>query len=148
MSGGRKKVKIYEYNPEGGFIKSYENMSVCREILFSEKRGKYPILRLKIGETEFGKTPSGNYLFKERLGRAAVKMLHKIDKSEYCSDLIRNDSTPIGVYNLEGVLLIMARNINILDKMLNLPKMTAYHQLKRGLKGKTKGEFIFKYIKD
>ena len=43
------------------------------------------------------------------------------------------------------MLLLEARNLNVLVKLTNIPQGTISQQLSRGLQSVPKGEFIFKY---
>ena len=142
---GKPEIKIFEYDENGTHIETFKNMTKCREKHFSELKGKMPILRFKRLDIEYGLTPEGNYLVKERLGKKRARLLARLDQSIYCTDLIIKRNNPIKVFNLEGVFLMEARNLNILNKLTNIPQETISQQLIRGLKGYSKGEFIFKY---
>ena len=142
---GRVPIKIFEYNRNGEHIRTFQNMSLCRDFHFSDIDGKMPILRFKKLGIEYGLTKDGNYLVKERLGRQRMKYLRRLHESEYCTDLIIRRHRIIQVFNLEGVLLIEARNLNVLVKLTNISKGTISQQLSRGLQSVPKGEFIFKY---
>lgn len=145
---GRPQIKVFEYDEKGTHIQTFKNMSLCREHHFPEIKGKIPILRFKRMDIEYGKTIEGNYIVKERLGRAKARILARIDQSIYCTDLIIKRNRPIQVFNLEGVLLFEARNLNILCKLTNLPQGTISQQLSYGVLGIPKGEFLFKYKKE
>lgn len=142
---GRPQIKVFEYDEKGTHIQTFKNMSLCREHHFPEVKGKIPILRFKRMDIEYGKTVNGNYIVKERLGRARVRLLARIDQSPYCTDLIIKRDRPIQVFNLEGILLFEARNLNILCKLTNIPQGTISQQLSYGVLGVPKGEFLFKY---
>ena len=49
------------------------------------------------------------------------------------------------MFNLEGVLLLEARNATILSKLVNIPQGTISQQLSRGVQSIPKGEFLIKY---
>ena len=142
---GRPKIKVFEYDAQGTHIKTFKDMSLCRQQHFSEIKGKIPILRFKRMDIDYGKTPEGTYIVKERLGRSKIRLLARLDQSIYCTDLIIKRNKPIQVFNLEGVLLFEARNLNILCKLTNLPQGTISQQLSCGVLGIPKGEFLFKY---
>ena len=142
---GRPQIKVFEYDEKGTHIQTFKNMSLCREHHFPEIKGKMPILRFKRMDIEYGKTIEGNYIVKERLGRSKARTLARIDQSIYCTDLIIKRNRPIQVFNLEGILLLEARNLNILCKLTNLPQGTISQQLSLGVLGTPKGEFLFKY---
>ena len=142
---GRQEIKVFEYDEKGTHIETFKNMTICRERHFPEIKGKIPILRFKRMGIEYGKTTDGNYVVKERLGRRRARLLARVDQSEYCTDLIIKRIKPIEVFNLEGVLLFEARNLNILCKLTNIPQRTISQQLSKGVKGVPKGEILFKY---
>ena len=142
---GRPQIKVFEYDEKGTHIQTFKNMSLCREHHFPEIKGKIPILRFKRMDIEYGKTIEGNYIVKERLGRAKARILARIDQSIYCTDLIIKRNRPIQVFNLEGILLFEARNLNILCKLTSIPQGTISQQLSYGVLGIPKGEFLFKY---
>ena len=141
---GKVPIKIFEYNRDGKHIRTFQNMSLCRNFHFADIDGKIPILRFKKVGIEYGLTKDGNYLVKERLGRARLKYLRRLHESEYCTDLITRRHRIIQVFNLEGVLLLEARNLNIIEKLTKIPRETAWHQLKNN-KGYAKEEFVIKY---
>ena len=126
---GREKIKIYEYAKEGNYIRMYSDMSECRKLCFSEIKGKVPILRFKNLGIEYGITKNNNFLFKQRVNRDDIVFLNRVIESEYCSKMITRDQKLIQVYNLERILLLEARNINVLSKITNINKSTIYSQL-------------------
>jgi len=126
---GKKPKKIFEYTPNGKYVQTFETMSDCRRVHFSHIRGKIPILRLEKLGTKYTILENGNILVKERIGRDKIKFLLRVDKSEYCTNLIETDYNPIEVYNLEGVLLLEARNMNVLTKMTGISGATVSNQL-------------------
>ena len=142
---GRAPIKIFEYNRDGKHIRTFQNMSLCRSFHFSDIDGKIPILRFKRVGIEYGLTKDENYLVKERLGKQRIKYLRRLHESEYCTDLITRRHRIIQVFNLEGVLLLEARNATILNKLVCIPQGTISQQLSRGLQIVPRGEFIFKY---
>ena len=142
---GREPIKIFEYDRDGKYIRTFQNMTLCRDFHFSDIDGKIPILRFKRVGIEYGLTKDGNYLVKERLGKQRIKYLRRLHESEYCTDLITRRYRIIQVFNLEGVLLIEARNLNVLVKLTNIPQGTISKQLSRGVQGIPKGEFLIKY---
>ena len=142
---GRIPIKIFEYNRDGKHIRTFQNMSLCRSFHFADIDGKRPILRFKKVGIEYGLTKDGNYLVKERLGRARLKYLRRLHESEYCTDLIIKRHKIIQVFNLEGILLLEARNLNVLVKLTNIPQGTISQQLNHGVQSVPKGEFLFRY---
>ena len=142
---GKVPIKIFEYNRDGKHIRTFQNMSLCRNFHFADIDGKIPILRFKKVGIEYGLTKDGNYLVKERLGRARLKYLRRLHESEYCTDLITRRHRIIQVFNLEGVLLLEARNLNVLVKLTNIPQGTISQQLNHGVQNIPKGEFLFRY---
>ena len=120
-------------------------MTLCRDFHFSDIDGKIPILRFKKIDIDYGLTKEGNYLVKERLGRQRLKYIRRLHESEYCTDLIAKKHKIIQVFNLEGVLLLEARNATILSKLVCIPQGTISQQLSRGVQHIPKGEFLIKY---
>ena len=78
---------------------------------------------------EYGFTKDDNFLFKQRVNRDDVIFLNRVIESEYCSNKITKDQKIVQVYNLERILLLEARNINVLSKITNINKSTIYRQL-------------------
>lgn len=142
---GRVPIKIFEYNRDGKHIRTFQNMSLCRDFHFSDIDGKIPILRFKRVDINYGLTREGNYLVKERLGRQRIKYIRRLHESEYCTDLIIRKHRIVQVFNLEGVLLLEARNSNVLTKLTSIPQGTISSQLSHGVQGIPKGEFLIKY---
>ena len=142
---GKAPIKIFEYNRDGKHIRTFQNMSLCRSFHFADIDGKIPILRFKKVGIEYGLTKDGNYLVKERLGRQRIKYLRRLHESEYCTDLIAKRNKIIQVFNLEGILLLEARNLNVLVKLTNIPQGTISQQLNHGVQSVPKGEFLFRY---
>ena len=87
---------------------------------------------------------NGNFLVKERLGRSRIKFLRRLHESDYCTDLINREKRIIQVFNLEGKLLLEARNLNILVKLTNIPRSTISQALRFNYSN-LKSEFSFKY---
>ena len=142
---GKAPIKIFEYDRDGKYIRTFQNMTLCRDFHFSDIDGKIPILRFKRVGIDYGLTKEGNYLVKERLGKQRLKYIRRLHESEYCTDLITRRHRIIQVFNLEGVLLLEARNLNVLTKLTNILQGTISQQLSRGILRIPKGEFIFKY---
>ena len=120
MTAGREKVAIFEYNAEGMYVRKFKSMSECRRCYFSHTKGKIRILRFKKSNIEYGITPEGNFLFKERLGKAKVRLIKRIHTSPYCTDFITKNYKIVQVFNLKGELLLEARNLNILAKLTTI----------------------------
>ena len=141
---GKAPIKIFEYDRDGKYIRTFQNMTLCRDFHFSDIDGKMPILRFKKVNINYGLTKEGNYLVKERLGRQRLKYIRRLHESEYCTDLIAKKHKIIQVFNLEGVLLLEARNATILNKLVCIPQGTISQQLSRSVQH-PKGEFLIKY---
>ena len=142
---GKAPIKIFEYDRDGKYIRTFQNMTLCRDFHFSDIDGKIPILRFKRVGIDYGLTKEGNYLVKERLGRQRLKYLKRLHESEYCTDLITKRHKIIQVFNLEGVLLLEARNLIVLTKLINILHGTISQQLNHGVQSVPKGEFLFRY---
>ena len=142
---GRVPIKIFEYDRDGKYIRTFQNMTLCRDFHFSDIDGKIPILRFKRVGIDYGLTKEGNYLVKERLGKQRLKYIRRLHESEYCTDLITKRHKIIQVFNLEGILLLEARNLIVLTKLTNIPQTTISQQLSRGVQSIPKGEFLIKY---
>ena len=142
---GRAPIKIFEYDRDGKYIRTFQNMTLCRDFHFSDIDGKIPILRFKRVGIDYGLTKEGNYLVKERLGKQRLKYIRRLHESEYCTDLITKRHKIIQMFNLEGVLLLEARNLNVLVKLTNIPQGTISQQLNHGVQSVPKGEFLFRY---
>ena len=142
---GKAPIKIFEYDRDGKYIRTFQNMTLCRDFHFSDIDGKIPILRFKRVDIDYGLTKEGNYLVKERLGKQRLKYIRRLHESEYCTDLITKRHRIIQIFNLEGVLLLEARNLNVLTKLTNILQGTISQQLSRGIQSIPKGEFLIKY---
>ena len=142
---GRKPVEIFEYNSEGEFVRKFKTQSECRIFHYAHIEGKVPILRLKRMNIKYSVLDNGNFLVKERLGRSRIKFLRRLHESDYCTDLINREKRIIQVFNLEGKLLLEARNINVLTKLTNISQTTVWQRLKEGSKQIPKGELDFRY---
>lgn len=142
---GRKPVEIFEYNSEGEFVRKFKTQVECRIFHYAHIEGKIPILRLKRMNIKYSVLDNGNFLVKERLGRSRIKFLRRLHESDYCTDLINREKRIIQVFNLEGKLLLEARNINVLTKLTNISHTTVCQRLKEGSKQIPKGELDFRY---
>ena len=142
---GKKPVEIFEYNSEGEFVRKFKTQVECRIFHYAHIEGKIPILRLKRMNIKYSVLDNGNFLVKERLGRSRIKFLRRLHESDYCTDLINREKRIIQVFNLEGILLLEARNLNVLTKLTNIPQGTISQQLSRGVQSIPKGEFLIKY---
>lgn len=128
---GRTPIKIFEYNEKGVFIRKFKTEAECRAFHYPDDIGKRPTRPFERLEIKFGKTPDGNYLFTERIGREKIKLVIRVYNSEYCTDLIKEDKKIIQVFNLENILLLEARNLNTLSKLTGINSSTILTQVKR-----------------
>lgn len=142
---GRTPIEMFEYTSNGKYIRKFKNQAKCREYYFPHIAGKIPILRFKKMGIKYTVLNNGNFLVKERLGRDNIRFLRRVHESEYCTDLITKNKKIVQVFNLEGKLLLEARNMNILTKMTNIPQGTINQALKANSKQVPRSEFSFKY---
>jgi hypothetical protein len=143
---GKKPIKVYQYEDTGKYVRNFASLSDCRAVLWPEIKGKKPILVLERLGLRYSKTPTGGYVFEQRVPRDTIQHIRRIENSIYCSKVITDREKIIQVFNLEGTLLLEARNINVLVKMTGVDDVTVLNQLagKGPMKSKSSG-FFYKY---
>ena len=143
---GKKPIKIYQYEGTGKCVRNYASLADCRAVLWPDIKGKKPILVLERLGLRYSRTPTGGYVFEQRVPRDVVQHIKRIENSIYCNKVITAREKVIQVYNLEGTLLLEARNINVLVKMTGVDEVTVLNQLARKgpMRSKSSG-FFYKY---
>lgn len=141
---GRAPIKVFEYDAEGKYVRTFPNMQECRDMYYPNAIGRMPIFKLNRVGIRFDILENGHFLVPIRMSRNKLVQLGRIYRSEYCTELITRQEKIIQVFNLEGTLLLEARNPNVLSKMTGINQATISSALNSSVKGTPKGEFIFR----
>ena len=91
---GRPKVKVYQYNNIGEYMREYETMSEVFNKYFDGKKGD-----LFHGK-EYRELPDGTFVSYYRIGREGLRQQRRIDENKYCFDQATHK--PFSIYNLKG----------------------------------------------
>ena len=142
---GRKPIKVYVYNKKMERVDKFNSLSDLRTVHYSDIVGKMPLLRFKKDGIRYDVLPNGNYYFDRAVGRKIGRSIIKRHESPYCTDLVNNTQKIVQVFNLDGKLLLEARNQTALYLLSNIPQATISQQLTRGVKIIVNSGLIIKY---
>ncbi len=128
---GRPRLKLYQYDEKGAFIRAYETQMEVFNKYYDGKKGE-----LFLGK-DFRELPDGTYICTYQIGRKLVKEI-KIDKNIFCSKRI--DDKPVSVYNLRGEKIATFANIRACTEMVKLDYTTIQNRLYRNVRYFPKSE--------
>lgn len=145
---GRTKIKVFEYNLEGKYLRKWDSESEFRSNYYSSDSGKRPIFEKELKGFKYHITHNDTIALKERPGRDFIRFIIRVDKSKFCN--MRNNQgaeKPIVMFNLKDEAIAEFSSLRLCELLLNIPRETIVSQLSRGFK-KTKGltgDFYFEY---
>lgn len=114
---GRAPHKVFEYDLEGNYIQSYDNIHLVRAKYYPDDLGTRPIfVKQELGE-DYHITAIGTILVKNRIGRDNIKFLLRRVQSEY-SYLSLWEDRPVEVYNIRGEKLAEFPNALVCAKLM------------------------------
>jgi len=105
---GRERIKVYQYDHNGKYIRSYETIAEARDDHYADVNGVYPMFR---DNATYHLLPNNTILFKERTYRdQVVRTLRRIANPL----VIKNDKDikPFVVYNIDNEPIATFVNIN------------------------------------
>lgn len=142
---GKEPIKAYEYNPKGGFIRSYESLSEAYKV---NKVNKTTLENVH-EDIRYAILPNGNFLSNKRVYRDDVKFIIFSHNNPYNKPIL-SKVRPVGVYNLKGELLLEARNPSVLFKLLKniITRQAIERQLKlnKDIGHNSRTGLIFRYL--
>ena len=142
---GRKPIKVYVYNRVAKRVARFDSIADLRSTYFSDVVGVVPLLKFKKDGIRYDVLPNGNYYFDRAVRRKIGGSIIKRHESPYCTDLVNNTQKIVQVFNLDGKLLLEARNQTALYLLSNIPQATISQQLSKGVKTITTSGLIIKY---
>lgn len=137
---GRKKVKMYQYDSNGKYMRSYESQSEVREIYFKHIKGKRPLLHRS---NRYELLPDGTFISNERIGRDEILRLEKVKNCPFCRKQILEKS--FSVYNLLGNKIGTFYSQGNASKLLNIKPDIINYRLNHGKEIPKIDNLIFKY---
>jgi hypothetical protein len=112
---GRAKIKVYEYNFEGKYLQSYDNIQEARKHYYpNDLIASRPMFLKKELGVEYHLTPKDTILFKERVHRDNVRFIIKIHNSEFCN-LGVNTGPPVEMVSIKGEVLATFPNAYVAE---------------------------------
>jgi len=136
---GREKTKMYQYNSNGKYLRSYESQSEVRQKYFSKDIGKRPLL---LEGYRYGLLPDNTYISNYRIGRDKLLKQEKIRNCPFCHKDKR--SRKFSVYNLIGEKIAEFSSQLVATKLLNIPQTTISYRLNHN-SFSSNDNLIFKY---
>jgi hypothetical protein len=140
---GRPKVKRFEYDSNGKYIKEYDCENDVRKSHYPNDIGKRPLFTNKQLIHNYHILPNGNFVTKERIGRKGIIEIQKRLNNDFIK--IKNNDKNINVYNLDNKIIATFANIQIASKLSNIPIGTIHHQLNTKVNKFTERGILFKY---
>lgn len=140
---GRPKIKVYEYQKDGKFVKAYDCINDARREYWPNDRGQRPLFKNGTYVYDFVKLPNGNILLQNRMYRDHIKKMIKRSESPWIDE--SNDNRYIQVLNMDGEQIATFKNIRIAGKMTNISDKTIYQSLNNNKGCIGKNGLLFKY---
>lgn len=135
----REKQKVYQYDSNGKYLRSYESRTELQE--------KYNLTKdaLIVSRNGYKKLEDGTYVAFFRIGKDELLKRLKIENCPFCTTggLKRK---PVEVFNLLGEKIAEFTSIAVAAKMLNL-KISTIKSRAKGQFRNVSGNLIFKYKK-
>ena len=121
---GRKRQKVYQYDKEGKFIRSYETIADARKEFYNDVNGVYPMFR---DGADYHILPDDTVLVKERIGREGiVHMLNVINNPLVYEE---DDVKPFTIYNISGEPVASFINIKAATVLTDMTYQQIYNHL-------------------
>lgn len=123
---GREKIKVFQYNRVGRFIRSYQSISEVRDLYYPDTVGKYPMF---VKNEEYHLLPDDTIVVKHRIYRDdVVKMFYRMDNPLIFTE---NDIDPIDVFNMDGDLIATFINPRTASILTGFSDASIYSSLNR-----------------
>lgn len=110
-NAGRPRLKIYQYDKDFKYMRSYESQVEIFNKYYDGKKGE--LFRNK----EYKELPDGTYVATYRIGRDGLKYWSKIYNSVYCSKNITDK--PFSAYNYLGEKVATFANVRVYSAITN-----------------------------
>lgn len=141
---GRVPIKVYQYDNEGKFLKTFNSMSEVRVQYFPNDIGKRPLFGSRDYIKDYTILNDNTLISLNRIGRQKVKFLFKLHDNKYVpkKKIIKQE---IECYNLAGDLLGTFTSIFAASILCNIPFAMVHKQLNRNTGTGQNRNLIFKY---
>lgn len=141
---GKIKQKVYQYDLEGKFIKTFESIKELQITLFPGVKGiKNPFLSYNNGK-KYVKSQvliNNNILSLNKIGKSQVIKEFKKVNSPYISSV--KDNKTVQCLNLNNEIIAEFKNAHFASLLTGIDRTTIFHQLKSGKFSKK--DLFFKY---
>lgn len=118
---GRDKIKVFQYDKEGKYLKTFESLAEIQKLYF---KGKQPLFVYE----EIMLLSDNTYICKERIGRD--KLLQYLKRKENKLLVKERENKPIIVYNWDKIQIAEFYNIRIAAELLNIPSGSIHSIMK------------------
>ncbi len=143
---GKEKQKLYLYNKDGKYLKTYESQSDFRNEYFPEDKNKRPLFDSKRWKHfKYDVLPDGCYYSNYRIGRDNLLKFERISNSKYCFNNAKHDKA-VEVFNLLHEKIGEFKSIHLAHLLTGENKSNIYRDCNK-CKGEPKSEYYFKYKK-
>ena len=137
---GHEKIKMYQYDSNGKYMRSYESQSEVRKIYFKHIKGKRPLLHRG---NKYESLPDGTFISNKRIGRNEILKLERIKNCPLCRKQIKE--RPFSAYNLLGNKIGTFYSQGIASKLLGISPKFINHSLNKGKGILKSNKIIFKF---
>ena len=140
---GKEKIKIYHYDKDGNYIKTFESLSELRKEYFPHDIGKRPLCRgVKWNKFKYDTLEDGTHYSNHRIGRDHIRKFEKAYNSNLC---MKNDyNKPVVMYNLLHEPVAVFNNEYIAAETVKIPVNRVQYDCKNS-KQQPQKDFYFKY---
>ena len=140
---GKEKVKVYQYNKDGKFIKEWDSQTELRSKYYSKNKGKYPIFRKDfrpkdLVEFNISILPDETLVSDEKIGRIGILKFIKRYENSYINRQARSgkySDNRINIYDLDNNKIAEFKDIDICSKLTGQTYNKVYNKLCRGVHG-------------
>lgn len=141
---GLEKIKLYHYDANGNFLKTYNSCAELREEHFPVEPGKRPLFNNKRWELfKYDILPDNSFYSDFRIGRDRLFKNERIFNSKLCVNN-STDNIPVEAYNLQHEKIGEFKSVYIAHLLTKINQATINRSAKNG-KGKGFDEIYFKY---
>ncbi len=141
---GREKQKLFLYDKNGKYLKSYESQQDLRNEYFPSEENKRPLFNSKKWKHfKYDVLPDGCFYSNYRIGRENLLKFERISNSKYCFNNAKHDK-PVEVFNLLHEKIGEFKSSYFAHLLTGETLVTIYRDCKTG-KGEPKSHYYFKY---
>lgn len=136
-NAGKPRLKIYQYDSKGKYLREYESQSDVFNKYFDGKKGDL------FHNKEYRELPDGTYVSNYRIGRKGIQYWKRIYECPYC--ITYSTDKPFSVYNHLGKKIATFSSIRLFTELTGIDASTVTVSLNRGGKSTAHNGLYYKY---